>query len=252
MTDIKSFCIIPENGRISAYFSKEDADYINENYLALMDSPDKVPVGQFIIKAVTTAMSVRRPDSNPLDIAELTNLKNQVKALSDENETLRLSNGANSEQIREEIQRLTSELHEKNTLVSELTLENEKLEKQFADSRLENINLLKQLNTEIEKTELLSADSKHEKTTLIKEVEQLKQKLALPDGAIIVSLTKSESTVINYVCSGETERTGQPVTPDLLLKNVFAHILMFGPHDMFKTPIGIRKLQELKELSEQS
>ena len=218
------FLIIPENGRISAYLSKEDADYVNENYPIIMGIHDKVPVGQFLVKAVTTAMSIKRPDSNPNDTAEIQKLKKELADAITENQNITNSKGTDSAQLKEEIQKLRTELREKNLMLTELSLDCENIEKQLSDCRHENI-------------------------TFSKEIETLKQKLSLPDGSIIVSLTKAESTIIDYVCTGETERTGKEVTPELLLKNVFAHVIRYGPHDMFKMPIALKKLQELNELS---
>jgi signal transduction histidine kinase len=81
------------------------------------------------------------------------------------------------------------------------------------------------------------------------EIENLRKATNSPDGAVMVLLTPSEHKVIKAICDEESKRTGKPVTPEILFKNVFFFVLINGPHDMFSAPVALRKIQELSKLT---
>lgn len=211
---------IPVNGKYTLYLSQEEWKYLHENYEIIVGSEEPMPVNRLIMACITKAASNMRPDSNPKDIEELNKLRKEVEFLNQAIGDLNRENKLLSEQLAESKNQLTSG--------SEQTLE-------------EIASLKKALEAEKAVTTLQKQSIEDQKAT----IENLRGRM--PDHSVIVILTDSQQKVIHHICSLESERTKSEVTPELLLKNVFFHILVNGPHDVFSVPVSISKIRELSK-----
>jgi hypothetical protein len=72
------------------------------------------------------------------------------------------------------------------------------------------------------------ADRQHE---LIVAQQELAEARKQPKNTIAVKFTASEIAALNDLCNYENKRTGHQVTPEILLRALFTHQLMYGPGD---------------------
>ena len=149
--------------------------------------------------------------------------------------------------------------------VDKLTLENEELKQQkdtvanqlsFAKNSLESLNAdqsdsevkIENLRGELSSLEHEIGEVKNINESLVSIIERYKNNASpVPDGAILVELSESETKVLDMVCNSESERMKKDITPGMLLKNVFFFILVKGPHDVFSAPISLQKIRQLSE-----
>jgi hypothetical protein len=216
---------VPESLKVSVQLSQEDWNYVSEAYPEITKSDDWIGWGKFFFKSVVTALSNTKPTSSAGDAKTITTLQQQVEDLTIRNEQISAENSAVQARISE--------------------LESMLAQAGAADHRDLTISGLESANADLEakNTDLIRIRSEFEN-----EVAGLKAALkaaGIPAGSVPVQLTDKELKILDHISALESKRTGQQVSVAILLKNVFFYVLVNGPHDMFKVPVGIEQLREV-------
>lgn len=198
---------------ISVRLSTDLVELIDENYELITGSSEAVTDRKLFECLVDLALSKVKPNIEA---------KKQIEELQDMNQTLtqentNLGNSINAMKLSHDY-----EIADLNNQLSSIS-GSDKSEQ----ARLNSIISIQKQNI---------AD-------LNAEISNLRSLPASDPSTIIFNA--NEKKVIDQICKDESARTGQNVTPELLLKTVFFFILINGPHDVFKSNITISKIKQI-------
>lgn len=204
-----------EKQLISARLSKDYIELIDENFELItgISEPGKISDRKLVECLVDLALSKSKPKKeNQLLISQL---QAEITRLTEENSNLGNSINALKVQHEQEIEDIKAQAESIQPDTSE-------------------IDRLKAL-TEIQRKTI--SDMKEEIVVLRTPKNN--------DNSVIIVISDGEKNVIAELCKNESKATGKNVTPDMLFKTMFSHILIYGPHDMFNSVISDSRIREL-------
>lgn len=220
MTELKKD--VPKIETLKGYFNKtlisvrlstDLVELIDENYELITGSSEAVTDRKLFECIVDLALSKVKPNIEAKK--QIEELQDKIQTLTQENNNL--GNSINAMKVAHE-----QEIEELNNQLSSVSCS----DKSELD-RLQSIISIQKQNIADLNAELINIRS-----------------LPPADHATLIFNT-NEKKVIDQICIDESARTGQNVTPQLLLKTVFFFILINGPHDVFKSNITISKIKEI-------
>lgn len=104
----------------------------------------------------------------------------------------------------------------------------------------EALNVIKDLNQQL-------ADKQHEMILAQQEAAEAKK---TPRNVVKISFATHETDILKDLCAYESKRTGQEITPELLLKSLFAHQLTYGPGDWLPKNYSRKQLIKFRSQAE--
>lgn len=167
---------VPESNQLSARFSAEEANFIEENYELIMGNTDKVPQARFIMNCITKAVSNIKPNVSKQEDLQL------IKKLE-------LSNNS----LLEEIQKKDELILQYQKDIDELTKSINKKDEDIAG-----------FNESLTKLEI-------EKSNIYQELTSKK----LPENSVVLNLSKKEKFILKVICE-KMELTEKQVLVDNL------------------------------------
>jgi hypothetical protein len=225
---------IPDSNKVTVYMSSEDWAYIVENYYTISKSDEPIAWGKFFFQSFLTAMSVRKPESNPDDKKLMADQAAEIKTLTDQNQSL----SATIVNLKLEH---SGELAALNSQIAELRQQIESLGANSGDI----IAITEKANSDLQAKESIIQLQLGTIKDIKTEVEALKNK-GIGENQVLITFSPLQKAMLQ-----ETKKLLQDrninYSDDEILARLFVDFTVKGPCDVYPRVLKIARIKELKE-----